>query len=177
MFRATAALAETPGFVVNYVYDRRRQPEARPRRPGEFGPLLNSFEESSMIAFRWAAACTLAVALMAGCQTKKAPEPVANEMSASTEKAAAAKARYMAKGDMLVGEVDAAKDGYAAVSGIDAKSVGKDDVFSFIDVDRNNVINHCTFSEVGLSGRIIVKYESSGEERAPRPGDLCVKTK
>lgn len=130
-----------------------------------------------MIAFRWAAACTLAVSLIAGCQTKKAPEPVANEMSASPEKTAAAKARYMAKGDMLVGEVDLTRDGLAAVSGIDAKSVGKDDVFSFIDVDKNSVINHGTFKEVGLSGRIIVRYETAGEERAPRQGDLCVKTK
>jgi hypothetical protein len=130
-----------------------------------------------MIAFRWAAACTLTVALMAGCQTKKAPEPVVNDTPVSPEKTAAAKAKYMAKGDMLVGEVDAAKDGYAAVSGIDAKSVAKGDIFSFIDVDKNSVINHGTFSEVGLSGRIVVKYESAGEERAPRPGDLCVKTK
>ena len=130
-----------------------------------------------MIAFRWAAACTLAVALMAGCQTKKAPEPVMNDMPATPEKTAAAKAKYMAKGDMLVGEVDLTRDGYAAVSGIDAKSVGKDDVFSFIDVDKNSVINHGRFYEVGLSGRIIVKYELTGEERAPRQGDLCVRTK
>jgi len=130
-----------------------------------------------MIAFRWAAACTLAVALIAGCQTKKAPEPVMNDMPASAEKTAAAKARYMAKGDMLVGEVDLTRDGYAAVSGIDAKSVGKNDVFSFIDVEKNSVINHGTFHEVALSGRVIVKYELTGEERAPRQGDLCVKTK
>jgi hypothetical protein len=130
-----------------------------------------------MIAFRWAAAFTLAVALIAGCQTKKAPESAMNDTPANPEKTAAAKAKYMAKGDMLVGEVDLTRDGLAAVSGIDAKSVGKDDVFSFIDVDKNSVINHGTFKEVGLSGRIIVKYESAGEERAPRQGDLCVKTK
>jgi hypothetical protein len=130
-----------------------------------------------MIAFRWAAACTLAIALIAGCQAKKTPEPMVNDAPVAPEKTAAAKARYMAKGDMLVGEVDLTRDGYAAVSGIDAKSVGKNDVFSFIDVEKNSVINHGTFHEVALSGRIIVKYESAGEERAPRQGDLCVKTK
>ena len=129
-----------------------------------------------MIAFRWAAACTLAVALIAGCQTKKAPEPAMNDTPATPEKTAAAKAKYMAKGDMMVGEVDAAKDGYAAVNGIDAKSIGKDDIFSFIDVDKNSVISHGTFSEVGLSGHVIIKYDPAGE-RAPRPGDLCVKLK
>jgi hypothetical protein len=140
------------------------------------GSEIYSFWESSMIAFRWAAACTLAFALIGGCQTKKAPEPAAEVAPATPEKTAAAKARYMAKGDMLVGEVDAAKDGYAAVSGIDPKAVTKGDVLSFIDVDRNSVINHGTFSEVGLSGRIVVEYDPAGE-RAPRPGDVVVKVK
>src|SRR5438874_12128193 len=104
-----------------------------------------------MIAFRWAAASTLAFALIGGCQPKKALEITATELApASPEKTAAAKARYMAKGDMLVGEVDAAKDGYAAVSGIDAKAVTKDDVLTFIDVEDNHVFSHGTFSEVGL---------------------------
>jgi hypothetical protein len=114
---------------------------------------------------------------MTGCQTThKEPEHATTPAPASAEKTAAAKARYTAKGDMLVGEVDAAKDGYAAVSGIDPKSVTKDDVLSFIDVENNNVINHGTFSEVGLSGRIVVKYSAEGE-RAPQKGDLCIKLK
>lgn len=125
---------------------------------------------------RWAAACTLGIALIGGCQPKKAPEVATEAGPVAPEKTAAAKAKYMAKGDMLVGEVDAAKDGYAAVSGIDSKAVKTGDVLSFIDVDSNSVINHGTFKEVGLSGRIVVEYDSGGA-RAPRQGDLCVKLK
>jgi hypothetical protein len=72
--------------------------------------------------------------------------------------------------------VDAAKEGFAAVSGIDPKAVTKDDIFSFIDVDTNTVVNHGTLAEVGLSGRLVIRYSSS-EQRDPRVGDLCVKPK
>jgi hypothetical protein len=171
MFPTNATLAGNAGFVVYYATSRRE----RTNRAGRSE--IYSFWETSMISFRWAAACTLAFALIGGCQPKKAPEVATTEVApASPERTAAAKARYMAKGDMLVGEVDAAKDGYAAVSGIDSKAVTKGDVLSFIDVERNSVVNHGTFSEVGLSGRIVVEYDSAGE-RAPRPGDLCVKLK
>src|SRR5258705_3256938 len=130
-----------------------------------------------MISLRWAAACMLAFALIGGCQnTKKEPETAAMPSPAAPEKTAAAKAKYAAKGDMLVGEVDAAKDGYAAVSGIDPKVLTKRDVVTFIDVESNQIINNGTFSEVGLSGRIIVEYGKSGQ-RAPQQGDLCVKPK
>jgi hypothetical protein len=126
---------------------------------------------------RWSAGCILSLALIAGCQpSHKAPETANTPMMATPEQTAAAKARYIAKGDMLVGEVDAAKEGFAAVSGIDPKLVTKDDRFSFIDVDTNSVINHGTLAEVGLSGRLVIRY-STGEQRAPRVGDLCVKPK
>ena len=129
-----------------------------------------------MISLRWTAGCILSVALLGGCQpTHKEPETTA-VMPASPEQTAAAKARESAKGDRLVGEVDAAKDGYAAVSGIDPKAVTKGDFLSFIDVGANKVINHGTFSEVGLSGRLLVKYDADGE-RAPQKGDLCIKLK
>ena len=130
-----------------------------------------------MRSHRWTAGCIVSLALVAGCQpTHKEPETTATVVPATPEKTAAAKAREAAKGDRLVGEVDAAKDGYAAVSGIDPKSVTKDDVLSFVDVDSNKVINHGTLSEVGLSGRLVVKY-APDEERAPQKGDLCIKLK
>jgi hypothetical protein len=129
-----------------------------------------------MNSAHWSAGCILSLALVAGCQpAHKAPE-TATPMMATPEQTAAAKARYLAKGDMLVGEVDAAKEGFAAVSGIDPKVVTKDDIFSFIDADTNSVINHGTLAEVGLSGRLVIHY-SDGEQRAPRVGDLCVKPK
>ena len=131
-----------------------------------------------MISLRWAAAGVLAMGMIAGCKTTKPVEaPATMDMPASPEKTAAAKARYAAKGDMLVGEVDAAKDGNAAVSGIDPKAVTKDDVLSFIDVDNNTVINHGTMAEVGLSGRLVVSYSTDSGDRAPRQGDLCIKLK
>jgi hypothetical protein len=130
-----------------------------------------------MISLRWTAGCILGLALLGGCQpAHKEPETTAAFVPASPEQTAAAKARESAKGDRLVGEVDAAKEGYAAVSGIDPKAVTKDDTLSFIDVGTNKVINHGTFSEVGLSGRLLVKYDADGE-RAPQPGDLCIKLK
>jgi len=130
-----------------------------------------------MISLRWAAAFVLAFALIVGCQnTKKEPETATVASPAAPEKTAAAKAMYAAKGDMLVGEVDAAKDGYAAVSGIDPKALNKGDVMTFIDVENNTIINHGTFSEAGLSGRAIVEYGKTGQ-RAPQQGDLCVKPK
>jgi hypothetical protein len=97
-------------------------------------------------------------------------------MPATPEQTDAAKARYAARGDLLVGVVDAAKEGFAAVSGIDPKAVTKDDIFSFIDVDTNTVVNHGTLAEMGLSGRLVIRYSSS-EQRDPRVGDLCVKPK
>jgi hypothetical protein len=130
-----------------------------------------------MIPVRWTAACVFSLALIAGCQpAHKAPEATPEPMAATPEQTASAKARYTAKGDLLVGEVDAAKDGFAAVSGIDPKVVTKDDIFSFIDVGTNTVINHGALAEVGLSGRLVIRYFSD-EQRAPRVGDLCVKPK
>ena len=126
---------------------------------------------------RWSAGCILSLGLVAGCQpAHKAPETATTPVTATPDQTAAARARYVAKGDVLVGEVDAAKEGLAAVSGIDPKLVTKDDIFSFIDVATNSVINHGTLAEVGLSGRLVIRY-STGEQRAPRGGDLCVKPK
>jgi hypothetical protein len=115
--------------------------------------------------------------LVAGCQpAHKASETSSAPMMATPEQTAAAQARYAARGDLLVGVVDAAHDGFAAVSGIDPKAVKKDDMFTFIDVDTNAIVDHGTLAEVGLSGRLVIRY-SSQEQRAPRQGDLCVKPK
>jgi hypothetical protein len=130
-----------------------------------------------MISLRWAAACMVTLALIGGCQnTKKEPETATVAGPADPEKTAAAKAKYAAMGDRLVGEVDAVNEKYAAVSGIDPKALTIGDVVTFIDVDNNTMINNGTFVEVGLSGRIVVEYGKTGQ-RPPRKGDLCVRLK
>lgn len=130
-----------------------------------------------MISMRWAAACTLAFVTMIGCQkTVPIQDPAPAPAPTSDEKVAAAKAKYAAMPGVLVGEVEAANDTYAAIGGLDPKSIGKDDILTFIDVAANEVISHGTMSEVGLSGRLVVKFDPQGQ-RAPKKGDLCVKLK
>jgi hypothetical protein len=131
-----------------------------------------------MISMRWAAASTLGFVLVVGCKSTpketEAPAPVV----ASEDKIASAKAKYAAMPGVVVGEVEAANDSLAAVSGIDPKAIGKDDVLSFIDVGANTVISHGTLEEASPNGRVVVRFDSSGNgERAPRKGDLCVKLK
>jgi hypothetical protein len=128
-----------------------------------------------MIASRWAAACTLAVALAGGCQNKTTPPATTDAGMASPEKISAAKASYSAQG-MLAGEVEMVRDNLAAVMGIPASSVTKQDVLSFIDVESNRVINHGTLVEAKPSGRLIVECDPQGD-RLPRQGDLVVKVK
>jgi hypothetical protein len=132
-----------------------------------------------MIVLRSTAAATaLAIALLAaGCGPNK-PEPVAptTDTMPSADRVAAAKARYAAKGDYLVGSVDTVNEKYAAVTGIDPKAVKKDDAFHFIDVEANDEVCMGLLHEVGPAGSLIIEYDKSGS-RAPRPGDLCVKIK
>jgi hypothetical protein len=97
-------------------------------------------------------------------------------MMPSADRIAAAKARYAAQGDVLVGMVEAANDKYAAVSGIDPKSLKKDDVLHFIDVEANQEVCQGVVHDVSAAGRLIVDYDKAGT-RAPREGDLCVKIK
>jgi hypothetical protein len=130
-----------------------------------------------MTVLRWAAATTLAVTLLAvGCAPKKTEPESTTESTPSADRVAAAKARYAAKGDYLVGVTDAVNDKYAAVTGIDPKAVKKDDAFHFIDVDGNQEVCMGLLHDVGPSGSLIIEYDKSGS-RAPRPGDLCVKIK
>ena len=132
-----------------------------------------------MNSIRWAAICcslTLTLACLPGCRSEpKEPESTA-PTTVSADKLAAAKARYSAKGDMLVGEVAAANDRLAAVTGIDPKTIDKNKVFDFIDIDTNKVINNGTLSDVSAAGRLIIEYDKAGE-RPPRAGDLVVQLK
>jgi hypothetical protein len=129
-----------------------------------------------MVSLRWIAACTLSFALIAGCQSNtKAPPPAVMDGPPTPEKVAAAKAAYAAMPGVLVGEVELVRDDLAAVSGIDAKSVTKDDTFSFIDVVANRVINTGQLEET-KPNRLIIKASVAGD-RLPREGDLCVKLK
>ena len=130
-----------------------------------------------MTVLRWAAATTLAVTLLAaGCQPNK-PEPApATESMPSPDRTAAARARYAAKGDYLVGVVDAVNEKYAGVSGIDPKAANKGKAFHFIDVDANEDVCMGELHEVGPTGSLIIDYDKSGS-RAPRVGDLCVQVK
>lgn len=122
-----------------------------------------------------AAAASLALAVIAGCQPKT-PPPTSDAGTPSTERVAAARAAYAAKGDMLVGQVDDANEKFAAVSGIDTTAVKKGDTFTFIDVNTNKAINFGTLNDTSAAGRLIIEYDGHGE-RAPRTGDLCVKPK
>ena len=124
---------------------------------------------------RVAAAASLALAVLAGCQPHT-PPPAAQPGAPSAERVAAARAAYAAKGDMLVGQVDDANERFAAVSGIDTAAVKKGDAFTFIDINSNAVINTGTLDDTSAAGRLIIRYDGTGQ-RAPRSGDLCVKTK
>jgi hypothetical protein len=122
-----------------------------------------------------AAAASLALAVLAGCQPKAPPAPV--EPGAPTaDRVAAARAAYQVKGDMLVGQVDDANERFAAVSGIDTGAAKKGDIFTFIDVNSNRAINFGTLYDTSAAGRLIIEFDGKGE-RAPRAGDLCVKLK
>jgi hypothetical protein len=129
-----------------------------------------------MHARRWAAICTLAVALIGGCQNKSKPPEAVEASAPTTEQTAAAKARYEALGDRLVGVVEAVDEKRAAVSGIDTKAVQRGDVVTFIDVNTNQPINNGTLYDTSAAGRLIIEYDQAGA-RPPRPGDLCVKLK
>ena len=127
---------------------------------------------------RAVAATTFALAALVaapGCQPKPAPAPAEPGLP-SADRVAAARAAYLAKGDMLVGQVDDANERFAAVSGIDTGAVKKGDVVTFIDIDANRAVNHGTVNDTSASGRLIVEFDPQGE-RAPRSGDLCVKLK
>jgi hypothetical protein len=132
-----------------------------------------------MIALRWAAASTLALALLPGCTTPPKPEPAppAGPTTASPDRVAALRATYLAVPGTLAGVVEAASDKYVAVSGIEPSAVTKQDVLTFIDVETNQVINHGTLHEVTAAGRLVVEFDTQGESRAPRIGDLCVRLK
>jgi hypothetical protein len=124
---------------------------------------------------RAAAAASLVLALVAGCQSQKPPEPAAPG-APSSERVAAARAAYAAKGDMLVGVVDDANERFAAVSGIETSAAKRGDTFTFIDVNTNKAINFGTLYDTSAAGRLIIEYDQKGD-RAPRGGDLCVKPK
>ncbi|HEY7115225.1 MAG TPA: hypothetical protein VH475_01490 [Tepidisphaeraceae bacterium] len=129
-----------------------------------------------MHASRWAAICTLAVALIGGCQNKTKPVEAAEPGAPTPDQVAAAKSRYEALGDRLVGVVEAVDDKRAAVSGIDTKAVQRGDVVTFIDVNTNQPINNGTLFDTSAAGRLIIDFDQAGA-RPPRPGDLCVKLK
>src|SRR5437763_15462677 len=124
-----------------------------------------------MNSIRWPAIlCSFALTFgsLSGCRSEtKEPETVAPG-TVNADKLFAAKARYSAKGDMLVGEVAAANDRLAAVTGIDPKTVDKNKIFDFIDIDSNKVINNGTLTDVSAAGRLIIEYDQAGE-RPPRP--------
>jgi hypothetical protein len=138
-----------------------------------------------MIALRWAAASTLAVALLAaaGCTPPpKQEDPIlTGPVTPAMDKVTGAQARYNAIPGMVAGIVDAAQDPYAVVSGVDPKAFTTGDVLTFIDVDTNQPVNHGQLVEenpVSSSGRLYVRYDVTGAEaRSPRAGDLCVKLK
>jgi hypothetical protein len=132
-----------------------------------------------MISLRSAAACALAFALFAGCQSKKveADQRAPAVGPAAPDRVAAAKAAYAAMPGVIVGEVDGVAQNYAAVSGIDPNAVTKADSLSFIDVTENRIVNHGTLFDVTAAGRLIVAFETDHGDRAPRKGDLCVKLK
>jgi BioD-like phosphotransacetylase family protein len=129
-----------------------------------------------MNAFRWAFACTLTLALLAGCRSEPKEPETQPLTTTSQDKIDAARAALSAKGDMLVGEAVAVNEVFASVSGIDAKAADKNKLFDFIDVDSKRVINTGTLHDVSASGRLIIEYDQSGE-RPPRKGDLCVQLK
>jgi len=124
---------------------------------------------------RAAAAASLALAVLAGCQPQT-PPPAPQPGIPSADRVAAARAAYAAKGDLLVGQVDDANERFAAVSGIDTAAAKKGDVFTFIDVNTNSAINNGTLNDTSAAGRLIIEYDPAGQ-RAPRAGDLCVKPK
>jgi hypothetical protein len=132
-----------------------------------------------MKSIRWAAIlCSVALtfASLPGCRSEPKEPATTAPGAVDADKLAAAKARYSAKGEMLVGEVAAANDRLAAVTGVDPKAVDKNKVFDFIDIDSNKVINNGTLTDVSAAGRLIIEYDQAGE-RPPRPGDLCVQLK
>ena len=132
-----------------------------------------------MNSIRWAAVlCSLALTFVSlpGCRSESKEPSTSATGAVDTDKLAAARARYSAKGDMLVGEVAAANDRLAAVTGIDPKAIDKNKLFDFIDVDSNKVINNGTLSDVSAAGRLIIEYDQAGE-RPPRAGDLVVQLK
>jgi ABC-type amino acid transport substrate-binding protein len=131
-----------------------------------------------MTDLRWAAAATLVLTvLLTGCQPPKDESANQPRNMPSAEKVAAAKARYAARGEALVGVVDDTVPPLTAVSGIDAKDVNQGTVFHFIDVDTNTVVCQGTLNSVAASGRLIVDYDKTGGQRPPQAGDLCLVVK
>jgi hypothetical protein len=133
-----------------------------------------------MIAFRRAAAAatTLLVTLLLGlgCQPNK-PDPETPAVRPPAEQIAAAKERYTKAGYAQVGvtELTDPDRSNAAVSGIDGKGVDKNTVFHFIDIESNQPVSQGTFVDMGPNGNAVIKYDATGG-RAPRPGDLVVRT-
>ncbi len=132
-----------------------------------------SFWESSMILTRWAAACTLVLVTLVGCQKTNRDTDVVAPIPTSEDKIAAAKARYAAMPGVVVGQVEATNGDLTAVTGLDAKDVTNKDVLSFIDVPTDDVISHGTLVEAKPSS-LIIKFDTEGK-RPPKKGDLCVK--
>jgi hypothetical protein len=131
-----------------------------------------------MIGIRRAAlvvAAAIALAALTGCQPKQPPAPV-EPGPPTADRVAAARAAYAAQDGLLVGEVEDANERFAAATGVDANAVKKGDVFTFIDVNTNRPFSHGTLYETSAAGRLIIEYDPQGE-RAPRQGDLVVKTK
>jgi len=132
-----------------------------------------SFWESSMILTRWAAACTLVLVILAGCQKTNKDSDAAAPIPTSEEQIAAAKARYAAMPGVVVGQVEATNGNLTAVTGLDPKAITNKDVLSFIDVPSDEVISHGTLVEAKPSS-LIIQFDTEGK-RPPKKGDLCVK--
>jgi hypothetical protein len=130
-----------------------------------------------MHSIRWAAALCLTVGttLLGGCQNKPAPAPEPVAATPAPDRIAAAKATLVAQG-VAVGEVDAASDSYARVTGLDSKVVTPADDISFIDVATGRVVNIGRLHGTTDQGALLIKAGSFGE-RAPRIGDLAAKLK
>jgi hypothetical protein len=126
-----------------------------------------------MILTRWAAASTLILVTLVGCQKTNRDTDVVAPVVTSDEQIAAAKARYAAMPGVMVGQVEATNGELTAVTGLDAKAITDKDVLSFIDVPSDEVISHGTLVEAKPSS-LVIKFDPEGK-RPPKKGDLCVK--
>lgn len=127
-----------------------------------------------MILTRWAAASTLVLVTLVGCQKTTKDTDVVTPIPTTTEQTAALKAKYAGMPGVIAGEVEATNGNLAAVSGLDPKAITEKDVLTFIAVPSEEIISNGTLVEAKPSGRLVVKFDTEGK-RAPRTGDLCVK--